>query len=217
MIHHVERVCHSSPLYFLQIRSSIIRYTNILLKWWRSGLTQVGAYQDCRAVTSSVSIFALKFFHFLSTAHAVSYKVASIILSFNHSTWPLHVYCVYIHFKTNLQIYRLYLCSISSAETPPSCMDLLVAALTADIVVARNALSCYKSKIMNDSIELELINQSIHTTLNKVNINIHSMCCELTLFPMPRLPQWLYLQAMLHHPLTNLDASQFAIPSQLHP
>lgn len=52
-------------------------------------------------------------------------------------------------------------------------MDLLVAALTADIVVARNALSCYKSKIMNDSIELELINQSIHTTLNKVNINLH--------------------------------------------
>eukprot|EP00581_Thalassiosira_minuscula_P020594 CAMPEP_0184440160 /NCGR_PEP_ID=MMETSP0738-20130409/753202_1 /TAXON_ID=385413 /ORGANISM="Thalassiosira miniscula, Strain CCMP1093" /LENGTH=121 /DNA_ID=CAMNT_0026808017 /DNA_START=94 /DNA_END=459 /DNA_ORIENTATION=+ len=35
-------------------------------------------------------------------------------------------------------LYRAYLFAISSSEAPPSCMDLLVAAVTADIVAARN-------------------------------------------------------------------------------
>ena len=44
------------------------------------------------------------------------------------------------YFSDNLWIYRLYFCSMSSADTPPSCIDRFVAAVTAEIVVARNAL-----------------------------------------------------------------------------
>jgi len=72
---------------------------------------------------------------------------------------------------------------MSSSEVPPNCIDRFVAAVTADIVAARNPLSYMERYcIMKNDINI------IHSHV-KHNIQTSIYTYLLTPFPMPQLRQ----------------------------